>query len=1123
MKWSWPAAKKTPSDMEKVAPALSLKVVACGKEFVIPVDATTRVGSLRTSIAEMAAPNASQRGVPSALFLGDKALPESMRVSKLPLGAVVHLHFGADAVQTGGCGDVVDAKCRSPSSSISPPSAAANSNRTSLSPSLSPPAVATSAQFLTPTARPSVTLVSPEYVLLQDGRCPRCGDTIPQTVLLPLSPVMLSSAVTADLASIHGISPVVQQRPLLRDGSTVSAALASVPLSPSQEEARREPSCEVPNAADVQLQRMVAMHAEAAAAPEEYMIITVDSTRDANEAAHLVESFASPATSTSRRLRVRRSYPVGTLRELFSLDVSQGIFLDGAPIANEDASFEALRATSKQHFSFRATSPPVKSSAGRSTPSPEAVAPLRGRNDKARHTSEHTAANGTGEPRPGAARRQVNDPMMYDHCQESDDTSASDWESDTATRVHTSRRRGYRSVDDVVPSCAENNAAPRPVSTEHREKGPQQKRQDDGIVESDVENAKVLRSRDPRRREERARRQKQQERMPPPQRYDESVESDVENVKVLRSRDLMRREQREQRPRQQEQQQHQQRDKALGTGVGTAKAMWLNDSRWREHSERQQKDKAPESDVENAKVMHPHKQQQQEGETVEGSVAASAPDGKEHREDTLPQQQQQQQENGNTESDAEEVKVLRSRDHRRREHRARRQEQQRRDKAPESDVENAKVMHPHKQQQQQEGETAEGSVAASAPDGMEHREDTSQQRDAILTSESETLVWSSDPARQSKRRSKGGPTAKSKGRSDSKDTQSSTRCSSATGQDSDASSTSSRSLRALRQTLSSVGQRLKQKGRDAAAAVSSMSTRRRARDDSKPVSSHTLRGYGFDEEEVRVTGGEPMLSTRSRSPVEAPSQGGGEDWGSALEKPLPVPPSLLPEPPILPNAATNDVPAPSTTQCCPPCVSNDGGRASPAKLPSHNATETRAATPHSDQQSGYASDCVGAAVGTVGGTGGFPMGAPSLPARPVSILSSGSLRGYNRAFASSSGGASGYRRHGVYDMQPHPSMKLTGAPRSLSRIRITVVDPYDQTRHHYNVAVEPDCPVGILRRWMLKKEENPMRWAVCCGKEMLRWTDRLSFYEATGGRNDCVFSFFPREPTRPSPPAAAVG
>ncbi|KEG05122.1 hypothetical protein DQ04_27311000, partial [Trypanosoma grayi] len=115
------------------------------------------------------------------------------------------------------------------------------------------------------------------------------------------------------------------------------------------------------------------------------------------------------------------------------------------------------------------------------------------------------------------------------------------------------------------------------------------------------------------------------------------------------------------------------------------------------------RDKAPESDVENAKVMHPHKQQQQqEGETAEGSVAASAPDGMEHREDTSPsppQQQegetvvgvagsvtasapddkehredtpppppQQQQENGNTESDAEEVKVLRSRDHRRREH-----------------------------------------------------------------------------------------------------------------------------------------------------------------------------------------------------------------------------------------------------------------------------------------------------------------------------------------------------------------------------------------------------------------------------------------------------------------------
>ncbi|KPI88177.1 hypothetical protein ABL78_2754 [Leptomonas seymouri] len=99
---------------------------------------------------------------------------------------------------------------------------------------------------------------------------------------------------------------------------------------------------------------------------------------------------------------------------------------------------------------------------------------------------------------------------------------------------------------------------------------------------------------------------------------------------------------------------------------------------------------------------------------------------------------------------------------------------------------------------------------------------------------------------------------------------------------------------------------------------------------------------------------------------------------------------------------------------------------------------------------------------------------------------------------------------------PDYSVESTG---SLNRLRITIKDPEDPTRFHYGVPVEPDCPVAALREWITAMQQPAavtgktppgLRdvdcYGVFVGDTYLLDEGTLTFGEVTRGRNDAVFS-----------------
>ncbi|EAN85584.1 hypothetical protein C3747_133g48 [Trypanosoma cruzi] len=326
------ASKKPP-----VAP-VPLKVIACGREFIMSVDPATSLNSVRHGVAEMAVPNASRNSAVPALFLDDKPLEGGMRVEQLPNGAVLHLHFGTDAArqfQDDG------AKGRSASSFISPPSVAANSNRTSLSFSN----LAVMRLVATPLSA-SIALISPELPQHRDVSFLRTSPDFSHAVqqwslVLPHNGIRTTAPAAAVpvLSSSPSPDPVeVRSQRLLREGRSI-------------------PSLERPDPRAVSDDYVVIVVGgqTAAAIPGE----KEDKEEKVGGAVTCAASYlaSSEITASFRRLRVCRGYPVGTLRELFAPHPSQRIFMGDTAIDDERLTFEALGAGQLQRFSFRSELP----------------------------------------------------------------------------------------------------------------------------------------------------------------------------------------------------------------------------------------------------------------------------------------------------------------------------------------------------------------------------------------------------------------------------------------------------------------------------------------------------------------------------------------------------------------------------------------------------------------------------------------------------------------------------------------------------------------------------------------------------------------------------------------------
>lgn len=107
-------------------------------------------------------------------------------------------------------------------------------------------------------------------------------------------------------------------------------------------------------------------------------------------------------------------------------------------------------------------------------------------------------------------------------------------------------------------------------------------------------------------------------------------------------------------------------------------------------------------------------------------------------------------------------------------------------------------------------------------------------------------------------------------------------------------------------------------------------------------------------------------------------------------------------------------------------------------------------------------------------------------------------------------------RRAADSLSPDYSVESTS---STNRLRITIRDPRDPTRFHYGVPVEPDCPVGELRKWVTSMQQrassdgherpdlsNSTRYGIFLADVHLPDADRVTFAEVTSGRNDAIFS-----------------
>ncbi|EKG01636.1 hypothetical protein TCSYLVIO_007360 [Trypanosoma cruzi] len=345
MRWPCECLKTSYASKKPPVAPVPLKVIACGREFIISVDPATSLNSVRHGVAEMAVPNASRKSAAPALFLDDKPLEGGMRVEQLPNGAVLHLHFGTDAArqfQDDGT------KGRSASSSISPPSVAANSNRTSL--------LFSNLAFMRLVATPlsaSVALISPELSQHRDVSFLRTSPDFshamqPWSLVLPHNGVRTTApaAAVTVLSSSPSPDPVeVRSQRLLREGRSI-------------------PSLERPDPRAVSDDYVVIVVGDrtAAAIPGEKK----DKEEKVGDAVTCAASYlaSSETTASFRRLRVCRGYPVGTLRELFAPHPSQRIFMGDTAIDDERLTFEALGAGPLQRFSFRTELPRKKKLSG---------------------------------------------------------------------------------------------------------------------------------------------------------------------------------------------------------------------------------------------------------------------------------------------------------------------------------------------------------------------------------------------------------------------------------------------------------------------------------------------------------------------------------------------------------------------------------------------------------------------------------------------------------------------------------------------------------------------------------------------------------------------------------------
>ncbi|KPA75223.1 hypothetical protein ABB37_08538 [Leptomonas pyrrhocoris] len=134
--------------------------------------------------------------------------------------------------------------------------------------------------------------------------------------------------------------------------------------------------------------------------------------------------------------------------------------------------------------------------------------------------------------------------------------------------------------------------------------------------------------------------------------------------------------------------------------------------------------------------------------------------------------------------------------------------------------------------------------------------------------------------------------------------------------------------------------------------------------------------------------------------------------------------------------------------------------------------------------------------------------SPRSSPAPVSILVSPSLEQRRRSASSATPASRA--------VSPDCSVESTG---SLHHLRITIKDPVDSTRFHYCVPVEPECPVAALREWISAMQppstvtgvtppslRNVDRYGVFAGDTYLHDEGTVTFGDVTRGRNDVIFS-----------------
>ncbi|KAH9601284.1 hypothetical protein LSM04_009282 [Trypanosoma melophagium] len=1038
MKWSWSRLKenrsRTAGDVERI------KVIACGKEYMVPVEADTRVETLREYVTAIALPHCSDAKVQSTLFLQNKVLDGKTRVRELPTNAVVHLHFAAAVNNT--------------NNNITTAAAAAAVNFNCNSPSFSSEEAV---------LRGTHSVNSGGYTIYQ--QIP--STTTTRAVVVPVMPLTVWP--------MTGVYPVVQQISLLQDNNNNNnnnMMMVARPQGgdyyldgthsrschchchchsnhinhnhnnnnninhPQQQQQycnhhdciphKQSSRVEIlsPSIMDERngVQPLLASPHDVCACQASHHLITSNNTEMRRENIRSSSSSRSPSplssdgvmitvvvdtestTNTSnsnnnytRELRVGRTYPVGTLRELFDISPSQRILMGNTLVEDESQTFEALSVSPFQRFTFREV-PPLLLCAN---PTQDAKEKKIKEIPKEETNTTNININNTN----------MNDTPALEGIVLSDVESTADT---SVQSIYTSRRRIEEATRD---SCNTS------ITTVEENSTAELKENTTKLQENNPQNVKTKRMR--RKKFSSAKEEMKSQ----PMKVDEHVNrTDAKN------------ESRESIHTSPGSKYHSIMEKDI-TAVSDGQRETSVDNK--RHSRSSTTSPSPHSlrgynfDHDNICAMG--------GEPVSSDQTCVFTD----LPITIPAT------NTNTRIPA--VDEM-------------------------QDVYNQPLpIPPNKQEEEQEGKHKEGNEREKEREGEQWEDRQPTLPNAVMDDPPTlTSIQRHPPSAQNNRNHNNGiiNIIKRKSRSRSRSRSSSRKES----EESDAE-------RAINDSRDDKDKHRVDGGTLKRAKASFLKLISAAKGSSKE-----------QQEEGRKQKQEQEQQKQQAQQKQEQHQGKERD--EEKEQILP----FRPPPPLTPPFATQ--------------MRHNTNARSPS-----NASESMNNSP------------------------GMPA---NMHTHPASILSTGSILkrggGYTAPTAdvlrhnNSNDIVRSNRNHRQRSMnsqnaevaasryQDDSNRRETNVNNNNNKkkpitehIRITVIDANKPERHHYNIPVDPDCPVGILRYWMLKKGDEKWMWAICCNKKVLSGTDTITFRQATAGRNDCVFSLEPRERKRMLPPVAAAG